>query len=1187
MEYPFKDLMPLDEATARDGYYKDWTHIDADTFHQISELVKFIREKGYGADTREAIAQALERVYHDAIESGNVDMELSMARKHFRDLAARLDAGDADLRNISVDWINKSLGKLDQTFMSDEFLQQMAGATPINAVPANDSLTTVKYADKSVTYEKTSFADEIALRAINLSEAGYITLDTNGDGIANGFNANGANVTNPSIVDGEQRWIAITRTFSGSMSNYYGARPIYKDHKYYIAFDQKNILEVTFGANQKIIAGGAGDGRVSVIATPANDDNFRLGFYAQTLNVMSAVSNIVTVDLTATFGAGNEPSLDYFELLLKRSQSGSWFSQANLTDARNASIKTAKDLPVYDVKNKLPGKNVNDVLLNLEDRFVTVKFIENLFKSDEGIAGQIVANGLGFPQTVKDLGNGIKSQKINVEGEDNIIMRGVRIYSFTDKDNKIITGDNWTVSQSTTKLSVPSNASWLWVSVTPNTIARVEFGDVLHSLDQYGEIEGMYVNGEKISGLGMAGDKKKELYELAKLKLENQDYIATNILNKSNAILANSVSSSQPTGSQLIDLKSSSQQKLILHLHTRVDDGYDSENDVFLPNAKSDFSDIRITDDKGTILPYKTTFKTDKFDIVGDYRLGTRLRYNHTYLINSLGEVFSTHEGRIRKSLNGGKTWTTLTGLASFFNVRLNLIAQDDSLYFNKDGMLYRSKYPYTTFEENFDLTERYEDTLIQAGAGMVQHPDGEIFFGAYQLERHIIIYKSSDNGNTWQEVYNVSGGYQHVHAMYIDVNQNPPALYAGLDKGGGILKSTDKGVSWIDLKALYNPPQSTDFGVTYAGSGYRLLGGETSVVGAHSIIKTKDDQTFYPVLTDTAGVNRVERLGNHLFGGGAGTGGLNGGLIYVSSDEGETWTGAYATGALDGAGTNDGFRHLSKVGDKIIAVNQSLKRPPLHIFPEGNYAEIIVDVPEGATTIKVESGHAYPNQTPIYNNSGYTGDKLVHFELNENSSVVKELVSGEIFEGVFEWVQDGKRLSHFYPPIIQPSENYSIQIRTLPGFKIESNGFDTSSGITISFWAVMNTQARFKLFESESGDVLECDGANLTFNGELLTMINSPHTDVKLFKYDITIDSTGNVEVFTNGNKRLFAGSSGIGALNALSKQGVFTYLENVSAYLDRHYIQHFAIRRGVVSADQISSEYHAGVTDNFMIEE
>ena len=178
MEYPFKDLLPLDEVTARTGYYKDWTHIDADTFHQISELVKFIREKGYGADTREAIAQALERVYHDAAKSGNANMEVSMARKHFKDLASRLNDSDdklsntrseiavarrgyitlaESLGNLSVNMINKNLGKLDQTYMSDELLAQIAGDAAINAVPADGSLTTEKYAKDSVTAEKTTF----------------------------------------------------------------------------------------------------------------------------------------------------------------------------------------------------------------------------------------------------------------------------------------------------------------------------------------------------------------------------------------------------------------------------------------------------------------------------------------------------------------------------------------------------------------------------------------------------------------------------------------------------------------------------------------------------------------------------------------------------------------------------------------------------------------------------------------------------------------------------------------------------------------------------------------------------------------------------------------------------------------------------------------------------------------------
>ena len=177
MEYPFKDLLPQDEATARQGYYKDWTHIDANTFHQISELVQFIREKGYGADTREAIAQALERVYHDAVQSDNANMEVSVARKHFKDLASRLDASDNDIRNISVDWINKNLGKLDQSFMSEEFLQQMAGNTPINAVPADYSITTKKLSGRVIGPNSTTFLDKMKVEA---SEYGYSNFGVQG-----------------------------------------------------------------------------------------------------------------------------------------------------------------------------------------------------------------------------------------------------------------------------------------------------------------------------------------------------------------------------------------------------------------------------------------------------------------------------------------------------------------------------------------------------------------------------------------------------------------------------------------------------------------------------------------------------------------------------------------------------------------------------------------------------------------------------------------------------------------------------------------------------------------------------------------------------------------------------------------------------------------------------------------------
>ena len=232
VEYPFKDLLPLDEVLEREGYYKDWTHIDADTFHQISELVKFIREKGYGADTREAIAQALERVYYDAMKSGNADMELSMARKHFKDLASRLDASDDKLTSttaqlaqterekishgdVSVYDIDKNKGKLDQTFMSDELLQQMAGDTPVNATPANGS----------VTLSQTAFSGVIGKNVFDKTSAVLGRVDaTNGNiFLAQDFYTSDFISVNPGDV----------LTFSNNVSHYgfYNADESFKEGK--------------------------------------------------------------------------------------------------------------------------------------------------------------------------------------------------------------------------------------------------------------------------------------------------------------------------------------------------------------------------------------------------------------------------------------------------------------------------------------------------------------------------------------------------------------------------------------------------------------------------------------------------------------------------------------------------------------------------------------------------------------------------------------------------------------------------------------------------------------------------------------------------------------------------------------------------------------------------------------------
>src|SRR5699024_11047743 len=69
----------------------------------------------------------------------NQGMSPQQAKEWVSQLNNKIDKG-----NLSVNDINKNLGKLDQTFMAEEFLQQMAGNTPINSVPANYSVTPTK-----------------------------------------------------------------------------------------------------------------------------------------------------------------------------------------------------------------------------------------------------------------------------------------------------------------------------------------------------------------------------------------------------------------------------------------------------------------------------------------------------------------------------------------------------------------------------------------------------------------------------------------------------------------------------------------------------------------------------------------------------------------------------------------------------------------------------------------------------------------------------------------------------------------------------------------------------------------------------------------------------------------------------------------------------------------------------------
>lgn len=100
-------------------------------------------------ETGDRISEGKLNKIEDAIDKINQNEKSDMTAldKRVTNNFKVLQSRKADIgSSISIHQIDKSQGKIDQTYLSDELLQQMAGDTPINATPADGSITLEKLA---------------------------------------------------------------------------------------------------------------------------------------------------------------------------------------------------------------------------------------------------------------------------------------------------------------------------------------------------------------------------------------------------------------------------------------------------------------------------------------------------------------------------------------------------------------------------------------------------------------------------------------------------------------------------------------------------------------------------------------------------------------------------------------------------------------------------------------------------------------------------------------------------------------------------------------------------------------------------------------------------------------------------------------------------------------------------------
>lgn len=110
----------------------------------------------HGSDTRNIINRAIDLINVQGKSIQDLVAKGQLTPTQYANLIQTIN-GLISKGDIKTEDLDKNNFLIDETMISDSFRKIVTGNAPIHAVPADESLTTRKYVDKSVTPEKTDF----------------------------------------------------------------------------------------------------------------------------------------------------------------------------------------------------------------------------------------------------------------------------------------------------------------------------------------------------------------------------------------------------------------------------------------------------------------------------------------------------------------------------------------------------------------------------------------------------------------------------------------------------------------------------------------------------------------------------------------------------------------------------------------------------------------------------------------------------------------------------------------------------------------------------------------------------------------------------------------------------------------------------------------------------------------------
>ena len=342
------------------------------------------------------------------INAGNSNAEIVDARvgqdgKSYSKLGDRLDDFTSQLAqkankhdSISILQIDKNLGKLDQTYMTDEFLQQIAGNTPINSVVADNSITEIKLADKSLTTRK--FSDE----SMNYIKGGISVKNI--VSIGNMDDSVHWNIKGGGNVSANNNILSFTpASWNSNIAINNGIIPIpSKESVYYVGV----FVKGNSSGNKIVLTTLEGDLDGCFLGDDYKNNNLysfnitvlptNTGLTLKVINYSDIyepieISKLVVINLSESYGYGKEPDPDYIKNKILRHTNNNFyinFGENIFIDKWNVLEQPITESMVdYKFKEKL-NKRISKFIVNAKNndyceiisKYANDEYLSILFK---------------------------------------------------------------------------------------------------------------------------------------------------------------------------------------------------------------------------------------------------------------------------------------------------------------------------------------------------------------------------------------------------------------------------------------------------------------------------------------------------------------------------------------------------------------------------------------------------------------------------------------------------------------------------------------------------------------------------------------------------------------------------------------------------------------------------------------